>query len=250
MFEPRFSASYVVNDNFTLKAATGQFYQFINEVTREDIENGNRNFWVLSNNNNIPVGMARHYMGGFSLENDLFLLDIEGYYKTLTGLTQYTISQSFVPGSRTSTVTQNFYDGTGTAEGIEVLLQKKLGRYTGWIGYTLGNAQDKFAVYGPNPFPADQDVRQEFKSINMYHYQRWNFSAVFLFSTGHPYTAPQATYTVNTADGNPSTYYNVSAKNSLRYPDYNRLDLSATYDLLKISGNKVGSIGFIAVQRV
>jgi hypothetical protein len=242
-FEPRFSASYLLTDNFTLKAATGQFYQFINEVTRQDIENGNRNFWVLSNGGNIPVGMARHYMGGFAYENDLFLLDIEGYYKTLTGLTQYTVTQSFVPGTRTAAVNQNFYDGIGNAEGIEVLLQKKLGRYTGWIGYTLGNAQDKFAVYGPNYFPADQDVRHEFKSINMYHYQRWNFSAIFLYSTGHPFTAPQSTYTLNTADGNPATYFNVSAKNSLRYPDYNRLDLSATYDLLKISGNKVGSIG-------
>jgi hypothetical protein len=35
----------------------------------------------------------------------------------------------------------------------------------------------------------------------------------------------------------------VGAKNAERLPDYNRLDLSATYDLLKISGNKVGTIG-------
>ena len=76
--EPRFSASYVLDNNFTLKAATGQFYQFINEVTREDLENGNRNFWVLSNNNNIPVSEAKHYMGGVSYENNSFLVDVEG----------------------------------------------------------------------------------------------------------------------------------------------------------------------------
>jgi hypothetical protein len=241
--EPRLSASYVLNGGFTLKAATGQFYQYINEVTREDIVNGNRNFWVLANNNNIPVGMARHYMGGVSYENDQFLIDVEGYYKTLSDLTQYTVTQSFEPGSAGNTVQQNFYNGKGFARGLEVLLQKKLGRYTGWLSYTLADAENKFAIYGNTYYPADQDIRHEFKSINMYHYQRWNFAAVFIFSTGHPYTAPQSTYTINSADGIATTYYNVSAKNALRYPDYHRLDLSATYDLLKISGGKVGSIG-------
>jgi hypothetical protein len=243
-FDPRFSASYVINDNYTLKAAIGHFSQFMNEVTREDIVNGNRNFWVLSNNSNIPVSSANHYMGGVSYENNQFLIDVEGYYKTLSGLTQYTIQQS--GGTRfntNATVQQNFYTGTGRADGIEILLQKKLGRYTGWISYTLADVEDKFAVYGNNYFPADQDIRHEFKAVNMYHYYRWNFSAVFIFSTGHPYTAPISSYTVTTPDGNTSTAFNISGKNALRLPDYNRLDLSATYDLLKISGNKIGSIG-------
>jgi len=243
-YEPRFSASYVINDNYTLKAATGQFYQFINEVTREDVLNGNRNFWVLSNNSTIPIGRARHYMGGISYENDQFLIDVEGYYKTLTGLTQYTLTQSAPSPGSTPTVEQNFYTGVGNAKGLEVLVQKKLGRYTGWISYTLADARNKFAVYGNNYYPADQDIRHEFKSINMYHLNRWNFSAVFIFSTGHPYTAPLSTYSITGADGNVSTYFNVSNKNAERLPDYHRLDLSAAYDLLKISGNKIGSIGF------
>jgi ferric enterobactin receptor len=241
--EPRFSASYVLNDHFTLKAATGQFYQFMNQVTQEDILNGNRNFWLLSNKTDIPVGSAQHYMGGVSYETDKFLIDVEGYYKTLSGLTEYTLRQSNSFQGATPTITQDFYNGTGYAKGIEVLLQKKLGNYTGWISYTLGQAEDKFAVFGNNYFPADQDVTHEFKTINMYHYYRWNFSAVWLFSTGHPYTAPLTTYTVSTLDGGTTTAYTVSGKNTLRLPDYHRLDISATYDLLKISGNKIGSIG-------
>ena len=242
--EPRLSASYLLNSDFTLKAATGEFYQFINEVTREDIVNGNRNFWVLSNNNNIPVSQAQHYMGGVSYENSDFLVDFEGYYKTLENITQYTVRQTgFNPGNMSIMVNQDFYTGSGNAKGIELLLQKKLGRYTGWVSYTLADAQDKFAVYGNSYFPADQDIRHEFKTVNLYHLGRWNFSGVFIFSTGHPYTAPISSYTVTTPDGNTTTAFNISAKNSLRYPDYNRLDLSATYDLIKINGTKIGSIG-------
>jgi len=183
-------------------------------------------------------------MAGASYETKSFLIDIEGYYKTLSDITQYTIRQTgFNPGNAGNTINQDFYTGSGIADGIEILLQKKLGKYTGWVSYTLGNAEDKFAVFGNNYFPADQDIRHEFKTVNLYHYDRWNFSGVFIFSTGHPYTAPLTSYTVTTTDGNANTAFNVSAKNALRYPDYNRLDLSATYDLLKINGNKIGSIG-------
>jgi hypothetical protein len=182
-------------------------------------------------------------MGGVSYENELFLVDVEGYYKTLDGLTQYTINQQGFGPDGTGSLTQNFYTGTGNARGIEVLLQKKMGQYTGWLSYTLANAQNKFAVYGNDYYPADQDVTHEFKSINMYHLNRWNFSAVFIFSTGHPYTVPLSSYTINGADGNKITAFNVGAKNGERLPDYHRLDLSASYDLLKINGNKIGSIG-------
>lgn len=242
--EPRLSASYLLNNNFTLKAATGLFDQYMNQVTREDILNGSRSFWVLSNSTNIPVSQAQHYMAGVSYENNQFLIDIEGYYKTLENLTQFTIRQTgFNPGSATAAINQDFYTGTGNAKGIEILLQKKLGRYTGWVSYTLADAEDKFAVFGNYYFPADQDIRHEFKTVNLYHLGRWNFSGVFIFSTGHPYTAPVAVYSVATTDGNLNTGFNVSGKNALRYPDYHRLDLSATYDLIKLNGNKIGSIG-------
>jgi len=70
-------------------------------------------------------------MGGISYENDQFLIDVEGYYKTLTGLTQYAIRQSgFTPGTA-GTIEQDFFQGTGRAKGVEVLLQKKLGRVHG-----------------------------------------------------------------------------------------------------------------------
>lgn len=249
--EPRLSATYHITSNFNLKGATGRFYQFTKQVTREDVTSGDRNFWVLSNNTSIPVSYADHFIGGFSYETNGFLFDVEGYYKRLHGLTEYSIRQvggnggpGMMSTATTPTVTENFYNGEGYAKGVEVLLQKKLGVYTGWLSYTLGEAKSKFPNYGDSYFSSNQDIRHEFKSINMYHWQRWSFAAVFIFSTGHPYTAPVGSYTINTLDGNKTTYLTISAKNGERLPAYHRLDLSATYDLLKIDGRKVGSISF------
>jgi ferric enterobactin receptor len=252
-YEPRLSGTYQLTKEFNLKGAIGSFYQYTNQVVREDVVGGDKNFWVLANQSNIPVSKANHYIAGFNYETDEFLFNVEGYYKTLSNLTEYSIRQqggaTTRPGgfgggaTTTTTLTEDFYSGTGYAKGLEFLLQKKSGSYTGWISYTLGEAKSKFAAYGDSWFSSNQDITHEVKSINMYHLQRWSFSAVFIASTGHPYTAPLGSYTLTGLDGNKTTYLTISEKNSERLPAYHRLDLSATYDILKFDGAKTGSIG-------
>ncbi|MGF1923915.1 MAG: TonB-dependent receptor, partial [Bacteroidia bacterium] len=241
-FEPRLSGSYTLTDKLTLKASTGKFYQFTNRVIREDILSGSRDFWVLANGSSIPVSSANHFIAGFSYEQDQFLIDVEGYYKTLNNLSEY--SQRQVGNRRTGiTLEEHFYNGSGYTKGIEFLIQKTKGRFTGWVSYTLAEAKNDFQAYG-GEFAASQDTRHEFKSVNMYHYGRWTFSATWIYATGKPYTAPLTSYTINDYSGNPKTFLTISDKNGLRMPSYHRLDFSVLYDLLKIDSRKVGSVGF------
>lgn len=247
--EPRFSASYAINDKLMLKAATGRFYQFTNRVVREDILEGSKDFWVLANGGSIPVGSAIHYILGASYETNKYLFSIEGYYKKLSDLTEYSLRQTgssgFMGGPNAAiTLEQNFYNGKGYAKGIEFMVQRKVGQYTGWVSYTLAGAFNKFAVYGSDYFPASQDVRNEFKSINLYQEGRWTFSATWIYASGRPYTAPIGSYTINKAGSGTETYFVVSGKNTERLKAYHRLDAAITYDLIKTSTKKVGSIGF------
>ncbi|HEY0174872.1 MAG TPA: TonB-dependent receptor, partial [Pedobacter sp.] len=247
--EPRFSASYAITDKLMLKAATGRFYQFTNRVVREDILEGSKDFWVLANGSSIPVGSAIHYILGASYETNKYLFSVEAYYKKLSDLTEYSLRQTgstgFGPGANTAiSLEQNFYNGTGYAKGIEFMVQRKIGQYTGWVSYTLAGAFDKFAVYGPDYFPASQDVRSEFKSINLYQEGRWTFSATWIYASGRPYTAPVGSYTINKAGAGTETYFVISGENTERFKAYHRLDAAITYDLIKTSTKKVGSIGF------
>ena len=86
---------------------------------------------------------------------------------------------------------------------LNFLFQKTHGNYTGWISYTLAQATNHFDVYGGD-FPANQDVRDEFKMVHVYRYQRWAFSASWIFATGHAilYVAPLSSYTINDFTGN------------------------------------------------
>lgn len=251
--EPRLSASYTLSDKLTLKGSTGRFYQFSNRVIREDILSGSRDFWVMANGGAIPVGSAWHLNTGVSHETPKYLFSAEMYYKLLTGLTEYSlrIQNSRGPGGfggpggggGTTSLEENFYNGKGYSRGIELLAQKKTGKYTGWVSYTFGQARNKFDAYGDSYFAANQDVTHEFKSVNMYRLGRWNFSATWILATGRPYTAPLGSYTIDRAGVGTQSYLTISDKNSERLPLYHRLDASVMYDFLRIDTRKIGSLG-------
>lgn len=230
--EPRASLSYLLTDRIKLKGAWGKYYQFATRVVREDIQQGSRDFWLLANDENVPISSAIHYIGGISYETPSLLFDVETYYKTLDGLSEYTtrfVPSGFGPG-RSLNYEEFFFSGTGIAKGIEFLAQKKVGKITGWIGYTLGEVKYDFEAFGDEPFYANQDQTHELKIIGNYKLNKWTFGATFIYATGRPYTAPTGYYEVPLLDGTTADFFEVSAKNGLRLPDYHRFDISATYD--------------------
>ncbi len=247
-YEPRLSFSYSLNDRFTLKGATGKYYQFANRVTREDILSGSKDFWLLSDGSSVPVSSAIHYIAGVSYETNQWILSTEAYYKKIEGLTEYSLR--FNPSPQGVSYQENFFSGYGYARGIEFLLQRKIGSLNGWVSYTLGEARNHFDVYSTDYYPANQDVTHEFKIVSLYKLKRWDFSASWVFATGRPYTAPSGAYTVELLDGNTADYFTVTSKNSVRLPDYHRLDLSANFKLLAgIHGDrKRREIGYIGIS--
>ncbi|HXB41580.1 MAG TPA: TonB-dependent receptor [Bacteroidia bacterium] len=241
-YEPRFSATYNITHRLSLKAATGKYYQFANQVVREDILNGNKNFWVLSDGQNVPVGQAIHYVAGISYDMHDYLFSVEGWYKDLSGLTQHTLRFNTSPTHEN--YSENFYKGTGYSQGLEFLAQKKFGDFSGWVSYTMSKTRSLFNVYSPNYYASDQDVPNEFKIIGIYKWKKFSFSATWIYASGRPYTAPSGAYSLTLLDGTTQSYYTVSSKNSLRLPDYNRLDIAATYQFKNDQGREYGSIGF------
>ncbi len=241
-FEPRFQWSYELTKKLRLKASTGVFYQFANRITREDIQSGNREIWVLSNGDNIPVSRAIHYIGGASYETKNYLFDAETYYKQLTGLTEYTLRFSNTFGQSVD-YSSLFYEGTGYTRGIDLMAQKKFGKFSGWIAYTLSETRYKFPVYGDKYFSASQDVTNELKIVAIYKVKKWTLSGTWVYSTGLPYTQPIGGYMLTMPDGTTQSVVIPGSKNAARLPDYQRLDLAIKYDITMGETGK-GSIGF------
>lgn len=230
--EPRFNAQFQISKKIKIKAAAGKYNQFVKRVIREDIFSGSRDFWVLANDNRLPVSSSEQYVGGVSWENRNWLFDAEAYYKPLHGLSEYSLRTNPgppSPGGGGLNYEENFFDGDGISRGIDLLFQKKYGKWNGWLGYTLGEVRHNFPAYGENDFYASHDVTHEFKMTHLYKWRKFDFSATFVYATGKPYTAPEGAYTIKLLDGTTQDFLNVSAKNAYRLPAYHRMDVAATY---------------------
>lgn len=228
--EPRVSASYKLSERWNLKASWGKYYQYTNRVVRENVLEGNRDFWLLADDEMIPVSSAYHYIAGFSYESPRYLLDVELFYKPMEGLAEYTLRNESFRRVTTSSLPENFYWGNGTAKGLEVLLQKKFGAYTGWLGYTYSRVEHQFdELNDGNPYPSMYDQPHEVNFVNTYQWGNWVLGATFVYNTGQTYTAPVGAYQLTLLDGTVGDYIHVGDKNGYRLPAYNRLDLSVTY---------------------
>ena len=245
--EPRVNATFNLTDKILLKGSVGRNYQFIKRVIREDIQQGSRDFWVLSDGDKLPVAYNDQVSLGGSYENKDYLFDVEAYNKNLYGMSEYSlrINRQFGGPERTNTLTpvETYVQGTGKAKGVDFLLQKKSGKLNGWIAYTIAQVTNNYPAYKVGDYYADNDVRNEFKIVGIYKWHNWDFSSTWIYASGKPYTSIDGGYAQNLPDGTTRTFFIVSDKNANKLADYHRMDVAATYNI-KFENHGSGSISF------
>ena len=222
-YEPRASFSFGLTKKISFKGAWGHYYQFVNRIANENVTEGSRDFWLLADNNLKP-SFAEHRILGLSYESSDYYFSVEGYQKDMDDLLEF--SRRF---QRRATYNDRFFVGTGKATGVEFLAQKKFGKLTGWLGYTLGKVEYTFNAFNNGEaFLADHDRRHEINIVGKYNWGPWIFAATWVYASGKAYTAPESQYFLEMLDGENVSYIHVSDKNANRLPNYQRLDLSAS----------------------
>lgn len=232
--EPRFSLILRATDRVRFKAAAGSYHQFASRLTRSSPREGDQDFWMLSDGDLIPVGSATHAIAGASYQGHSYLFDVELYRKKLDGLSEFDFLRA-PPGSEPEDIdlASRFYQGSGTARGVEFLIQKTEGAHNGWLTYSLGTVDYLFPQISTESFPASHDVRHELKLVDSYRWRDWIFSGAWLFATGRPYTLPIDVETITMPNEREIQLIELGDKNSARLPDYHRLDLAATWTFLR-----------------
>ncbi len=87
--QPRIQLTLDMTDHLKFNAAAGMYSQFISETSVIDELGNMRYIWAISNNTDIPVLKANHFVSGLTYRYKGFTLGLEGYYKTTTGITRY-----------------------------------------------------------------------------------------------------------------------------------------------------------------
>jgi hypothetical protein len=130
--------------------------------------------------------------------------------------------------------------GKGRAYGVEVIMKKKSGNFTGWVSYTLSKTERKIDGINNNEwYNSRQDRTHDISIVGSYQLnKKWSLSGVFVNNTGNAVTFPTGKYNLN---GN--TIYQYGSRNADRMPANHRLDISATYDFEK-KGKYESSLNF------
>ena len=61
---------YTFLKKMKFKLGYGVHYQFVKQIIGENVTSRSRDFWQLSDDNNINVGESTHYIAGLSYENE------------------------------------------------------------------------------------------------------------------------------------------------------------------------------------
>ncbi|HOW40255.1 MAG TPA: TonB-dependent receptor [Bacteroidales bacterium] len=237
--EPRFSANYEIFPKLVIKGGYSRMVQYIHLLTSSGLSLPT-DIWIPSLNGIEPLKSDQINFGlSFNLA-DKALVSIEGYQKWLYNTTDYRNGASLLLDF--SPWYQKTIQGKGLTKGIEVSVEKQVGKLTGSLNYTISTASRQYAALNNGyTFPFDYDRLHDFNiSVNYKLSKKWDFSALWIFGTGYPVTIQVEKYTpalsVYTVIEHPYIIYYYPSLNNLRLPAYHRLDLGIHY-------KKEGKIG-------
>ena len=221
---PRFSLSRVVGEGWRVKLAGGSYRQYLQLVSSEGFSGGD--LWLPLDE---TVEPGRSYQGVAGLEwepSSRYRLSLETYYTDLANLV--VLDEEREENYEPETSEDVFKTGgTGYATGVELFAEKRGGRLTGWLGYTLGWTRRAFPdIDGGQTFPPKYDRRHDVSLTAAYRLDRWTWTANFSYGTGQAYTPPAARYTLrDPASDRPIDRLLAARRNTARLLPYHRLDV-------------------------
>lgn len=229
--EPRLSLNYNLNTRSSIKASYSRTKQYLH-LASNSTAGSPLDVWVPSSPN-IDPQIANQVAAGYfrNFWGDMIETSIELYYKDMNNQIDFKDHADLMLKPE---LEGEFRFGDAWSYGMELLVRKQEGKFTGWISYTLSKAERKFPdINKGKVYASVYDKPHNFSIVGNYALTpRWNISATWVYTTGAPVTFPSGKY-----------YYENEAipiyteRNGYRMPDYHRMDLSVTLKS-KIKPNK------------
>lgn len=220
--EPRFSARYMLNPASSVKFSYNRMVQNTHLISAGTVPIP-FNTWAPTSYylepqlaDQIAVGYFRNF------KDNAFEFSAEAYYKDINNVTDFADNAEIFFNEDLST---EYRQGDSWSYGLELMLQKKEGRFTGFTSYTWSRTERDIPDVNLNePFLANYDRRHNFNIVGTYELNnKWTFGANFTYTTGRPFTLPSGKYQYEDYQVDL-----ITERNASKLPDFHRLDLSAT----------------------
>jgi len=245
--EPRVLLSRMLTETFSIKASYTIMNQYIHLLTQSGVGLPT-DLWVPATDRVGPQRSQQFALGvAKDFDKKAFSISVEAYYKSMSHIISYKEGASFMMiddpfSNKEFHYEDNVTSGNGYSTGVEFLLQRKFGKLSGWIGYTLSYTRYQFDElnFGKEFFPR-HDRRHDVSIVAVYKLsKRLTLSSTWIYGTGDALTLGQANYIAiphypTGPDGNPSGYLysgqvtDYGDKNSFRMEAYHRLDIGIQF---------------------
>lgn len=222
--EPRASMRYTLDGRNSLKASFNRNMQYVHLASFSSIGLPT-DTWIPSGKKVKPQEALQYAVGWFrDFKDRTYEGSVELYYKDMANQIEYAEGTSPEDGGNAN-YDQFLVFGKGWSYGAEFFLKRRLGKLTGWVGYTWSKTMREFPdIDDGEPFPSRWDRRHDLSVVAGYELNdRWTFGGTFVYSTGQATTLPVQRYFI---EGRLVSRF--TSRNGFRMPPYHRLDLAAT----------------------
>ena len=231
--EPRISARLSASEHSSIKTSYNRMVQNLHLISNTNSPTP-LDIWLPSNKYIQPLIVNQAAVGYFrNFYKNSYETSLEFYYKDMQNVLDFKDGAELFMMNDLET---ELLTGKGSAYGMELMIKKLKGQFTGWASYTLSKSMREIpGINNGNPYPSTFDRTHDLSLVTNYDLnKRISLSASWIFSTGSPVTYPIAKYNVQ---GN--TLFHYAERNSNRIPNYHRLDLSFNYDFKKNEYRKI-----------
>ncbi len=248
--QPRASMRFKLMDSWSLKASYANMKQYVHLLSTSTIDLPT-DLWVPVTAQLLPPN-SNQYAVGTSVRLPYGLdLTLEGFYKTMDNLIAYKDGASF-----SGTASTNWDDmvemGEGWAYGAEFMLEKTLGKTTGWLGYTWSKSERQFdEINFGQVFPARYDRRHDISAVLTHKFNdRFDVGVTWVYNTGNAVTLSAYNYPALPSSISEGYYYDsdnikdYGGRNSYRMPAYHRMDVGFNFHKQKKHGVRTWNLSF------
>ncbi len=227
---PRLSVSYNPVENWAVKAAYSRTNQYVHQLCQTYLALPTDQ-WVPITGNLKPQTADKISVGGYwQSDNGMYAVSVEGFYKNMRNLVDYRDEYYLQPPMEMWNA--RLCSGKGTAKGMDIKVEKVLGRLSGHIAYSLAWADRTFPEKnGGRTFPARFDHRHTVNILlNWKISDKVQLNAAWTGHSGSRFTLlPQVWESpdfdvTGSSDNTPLK----AGINNYQLPFYHRLDLSCT----------------------
>ncbi|MFK7952798.1 MAG: TonB-dependent receptor [Ekhidna sp.] len=235
--EPRVALAYMLPNDLSIKASYASMNQYVHLLSNSGIGLPT-DLWVSSTDRVKPQTSNQVALGAVKDLPNNVVVSLEGYFKKSNNVISYKEGASFLvlddpESTENISWEDNITAGEAESYGIELLVQRKIGDFNGWLGYTLSKTEFQFddINFGEKFLPR-YDRRHDISFVGIYTLsERVTLSGTWVYGTGNNFSLPLRTFrTMPDVLGNDfnytSEFNDTEQRNNFRAEAYHRMDIS------------------------